>query len=252
LRSLGHQIRGFDLAEGGDVLNAAAVDRAARGVEAIVHVAGIAGDRPGAPDSIMAVNVLGTWHVLLAAEAARVARVVHLSSGKALGLLERDPDYLPVDDDHRGLPSLPYALSKWLAEEMCEAFTARTGIETLCLRPVQVFDAEGYAAAAREPDWRPGTGSHWHLGVHIDARDVATACAAALSCPRVGHQRLLLSAPDIASSRPTRELVATYLPRVEWRVGTEYESDPYRSLVDIRRAQRVLGWTPRHTWPGRT
>ena len=47
--------------------------------------------------------------------------------------------------------TLPYGLSKWLAEEMCEAFTARTGIETLCLRPVQVFDAEGYEAAARQP-----------------------------------------------------------------------------------------------------
>ena len=79
-----------------------------------------------------------------------------MSSGKALGLLERDPDYLPVDDDHRGLPTLPYALSKWLAEEMCAAFTARTGIETLCLRPVQVFDAESYAAARASPTWRPG------------------------------------------------------------------------------------------------
>jgi nucleoside-diphosphate-sugar epimerase len=252
LRSGGHEIRGFDLAEGGDVLDAAAVDRAARGVDAIVHVAGIAGDRPAPPDRVMSVNLLGTWHMLLAAEAARVRRVVYLSSGKALGLLERDPDYLPVDDEHRGLPGLPYALSKWLAEEMCAAFTTRTGVETLCLRPVQVFDAKGYRAAAHQPDWRPDTGSAWHLGVHIDVRDVASACAAALSCPKAGHQRLLLCAPDIAGLRPTRELVATYLPRVEWRGGTEYESDPYRSLVDIRRAQRVLGWTPRHSWPGRT
>jgi UDP-glucose 4-epimerase len=45
--------------------------------------------------------------------------------------------------------------------------------------------------------------------------------------------------------------VATYLPGVEWRGGAEYESDPYRSLVDFRRAQRVLGWRPRHSWPGR-
>lgn len=251
LRSAGHAIRGFDLAEGGDILDAHAVRDAARDVEAIVHVAGVAGDRPARPDAIVATNVLGTWHVLLAAESAHVHRVVYLSSGKALGLIERDPDYLPVDDDHRGLPTLPYALSKWLSEEMCAAFTARTGIETLCLRPVQVFDAESYAAAGRQPDWQPGAGSCWHLGVHIDARDVATACAAALTCPPFGHQRVLLSAPDIASSRPTRELVAAYLPHVEWRGGPEYDSDPYRSLIDVRCAQRVLGWTPRYSWPGR-
>ena len=181
---------------------------------------------------------------------AGVRRVVYLSSGKALGLLERDPDYLPVDDDHRGLPSLPYALSKWLAEEMCAAFSARTGIQTLCLRPVQVFDAESYAAVAGRP-WRASDGGHWHLGVHIDVRDVATACAAALTCTAPRHERLLLSAADIAAHVPTRELVAKYLPDVEWRGGAEYDQDPYRSLVDIGRAQRVLGWTPRHTWPAR-
>jgi nucleoside-diphosphate-sugar epimerase len=250
LCSLGHEVRGFDLTEGGDVLDAAAVAEAVRGVESIVHVAGAAGDRPASPEAIMAANVLGTWHVLLAAEAARVRRVVYLSSGKALGLIERDPDYLPVDDDHRGLPSLPYALSKWLAEEMCAAFSARTGIETLCLRPVQVCDAQSYAASSGR-SWRPSDGGHWHLGVHVDVRDVAAACAAALTCNSSRHERLLLSAADIAAHEPTRELVAKYLPDVEWRGGPEYDSDPYRSLIDCGRAQRVLRWTPRHTWPAR-
>jgi nucleoside-diphosphate-sugar epimerase len=250
LRSLGHEVRGFDLAEGGDILDAAAVEAAARGADAIVHVAGIAGDRPAKPHAIMAANVLGTWHVLLAAEAAGAGRVVYLSSGKALGLIERDPDYLPVDDDHRGLPSLPYALSKWLAEEMCAAFSARTGIETLCLRPVQVFDAESYAAAAGRT-WRPSAGSHWHLGVHIDVRDVATACAAALTCKSSRHERMLLCAADIAAQEPTRELVAKYLPDVEWRGGPEYDREPHRSLVDIGHAEQVLRWKPRHTWPAR-
>ena len=107
------------------------------------------------------------------------------------------------------------------------------------------------------PPWqvdlaRESDGGHWHLGVHIDVRDVATACAAALTCAAPGHARLLLSAADIAAHVPTRELVAKYLPDVEWRGGAESDQDPYRSLVDIGRAQRVLGWTPRHTWPGRT
>jgi nucleoside-diphosphate-sugar epimerase len=174
-------------------------------VTAIVHVAGVAGDRSAKPEAVMATNVLG--HVARAAgrRGEGVQRVVYLSSGKALGLIERDPDYLPVDDDHRGLPSLPYALSKWLAEEMCAAFSTRTGIQTLCLRPVQVFDAEGYAAAAGRT-WSASDGGHWHLGVHIDVRDVASACAAALTCTAPSHERLLLSAADIAAHEPTREL----------------------------------------------
>jgi hypothetical protein len=48
----------------------------------------------------MAVNVLGTWHVLLAAEAAGAGRVVYFSSGQVFGIAEgeRLPDYFPVDD----------------------------------------------------------------------------------------------------------------------------------------------------------
>ena len=198
----------------------------------------------------MAANLLGTWHVLLAAEAAGIPRVVYLSSGKALGLLERDPDYLPVDDDHRGLPSQPYALSKWLGEEMCAAFSVRSGIQTICLRPVQVFDAGSYAATMHRT-WSASDGQHWHLGVHIDVRDVATACAAALACRASRHERVLLCASDIAAHETTRELVERYVPDVEWRGGPEYDREPYKALVDIRRAQRLLGWTPLHTWPGR-
>ena len=37
-----------------------------------------------------------------------------------------------------------------------------------------------------------------------------------------------------------------------WRTpGAEYDRDPHRSLVDIGRAEQVLGWKPRHTWPAR-
>lgn len=251
LAEVGHAVRGFDLAESGDVRDADAVLAAARGVDAIVHIAGIAGDRAAAPAGIMAANLLGTWNVLLAAQSNSVPRVVYFSSGKALGMLERDPQYLPVDDDHPGRPSLPYALSKWLAEEMCQAFSERTGVDTYCLRPVQVFDAATYAQAGASPEWRPNAAGCWHMGVHVDVRDVATAAAAALTCRIRGHHRLLLCASDIAARRPTLELVSQWLPNVDWRGGNEYVADPYRALVDTSRARRILGWMPHHRWPGR-
>lgn len=246
-----HEVRGFDLADGCDVLDAAAVNDAAAGMRCIVHVAGLAGDRDCAPSDVMAVNLVGTWNVLLAAEARNIPRVVHLSSGRALGILERDPDYLPLDDDHRGLPSVPYALSKWLSEEMCEAFTRRTGVQTICLRPVQAFDGKGYERALEEPARDPPSGRSWHLGVHIHVDDVASAVAAAVACSAPPHTRLLLCAADIADHRPTLELVAKYVPHVPWRGGVEFQSNAYRSLIDIDRAQAILRWRPTHEWPGR-
>jgi nucleoside-diphosphate-sugar epimerase len=245
-----HEVTGFDLEAGDDVLDASAVATAARGQTAIVHVAGAAGDRSRAPAEILKLNLVGMANVLLAAEAQGVERVIYLSSGRALGLLERDADYLPMDDAHRGLPSAPYALSKWLSEEMCEAFTARTGVKTLCLRPVQVFDKDDYAKAIARVD-ATNENSVWALGVHIDVRDVADAVAAAVSCDCPAHARVLLSAPDIASVRPTLEIVAARAPRVPWRGGVEYQEDPFRSLIDLGNAKRILGWQPRHRWPGR-
>jgi len=218
-------------------------------MEVIVHVAGLAGDRAATPADIMAVNLVGTSNVLLAAEAASARRVVYMSSGRSLGLLERNPDYLPIDDDHRGLPSQPYALAKWLSEEMCAAFTHRTGVETICLRPVAVFSDADYARTSRTPE--PAAGSLWAMGVHIHVLDLADAVAAAVGCPPVGHCRVLLCATDIADRRPTLDLVAARLPHVAWRGGDEFRRDPYRALVDISRAQKILGWSPRRTWPGR-
>jgi nucleoside-diphosphate-sugar epimerase len=247
----GHEVRGFDLATGGNILDARAVKEAAAGVDAIVHVAGVAGDRGRPAAEVLAVNLTGTANVLVAAEEQRVPRVVYMSSGRSLGLLERNPDYLPLDDKHRGLPSAPYALSKWLAEEMCEAFTNRTGVTTICLRPVQVFDEDDYAKALAQPDAPPRPGTFWPLGVHIDVRDVATAVAAAVRCEAPSHSRLLLCASDIASTRPTMDLVAERLPEVRWKNGKGVSGDPFRPLIDTTEAQRLLGWRPVHTWPGR-
>jgi UDP-glucose 4-epimerase len=248
----GHTVRGFDLADGNDVMNAAAVARAASDTDVIVHVAGLAGDRRAAPADVIAVNLVGTSNVLLAAEANQIGRVVYMSSGRSLGLLERDPDYLPLDDDHRGLPSQPYALAKWLAEEMCAAFTHRTGIETLCLRPVAVFSDEDYARALNTPaSAAPPKTEIWPLGVHVHVLDVTDAVAASVGCRASGHNRMLLCAADIAERKPTLELVAERLPHIRWRGGDEFHHDPYRALVDTTHAQKILGWSPCRTWPGR-
>jgi UDP-glucose 4-epimerase len=248
LEADGVEVRGFDAADGHDVLDAGAVREAARGCRAIVHLAGLAEDRGGSDERFMELNVSGTYHVLLAAKAAGVERVVHASTGKVLGMLERDPAYLPMDDAHPGLPSRPYGLSKWLAEELCEALTNETGIATLCLRPVLVLDDEGWATLGAGPELPEARSGGWHLGVYVDGEDVADAFALALGCPDPGHARLLLCAEDIASARPTAELVAERLPDVGWRAGVPFAPGSHAALVDCTAARQVLGWVPRRSW----
>jgi UDP-glucose 4-epimerase len=248
LESEGIEVRGFDLADGRNVRDVTAVHAAAQGCSAIIHLAGLGEGGGHRPEELMASNLLGTYNVLLAAGEAGADRVVYASTAKSLGVLERDPAYLPVDDDHPGLPSRPYGLSKWLSEELCEAFTRQTGIATLCLRPVLVLDDEGWATIGAGDELPEVSGGHWHLGLFVDSRDVAEAFVKALVCPDPGHVRLLLCADDIGSRRPTAELVAERLPGVSWRDGYPLRADSRAPLIDCATAKRVLGWSPTRRW----
>lgn len=113
LSASGWAVRGFDLDDGDDLRDEAAVAAAVEGCDAVVHAGALAHDTAGSPADIMATNLLGTWHVLIAAERSGVSRVVYLSSGQVFGFAEGEgtPAYLPVDDAHPLRAARPYGLS---------------------------------------------------------------------------------------------------------------------------------------------
>lgn len=264
LRERGDTIVGFDLADGQDVRNLVELAKAARDTEVIVHLAaaddpdpqalpGLAAPNTADAWTVLQTNVLGAANVLEAARQAGHARVVLMSTVEIFGVFDgsRAPDYLPLDDDHPCYPASPYAVSKLLAEDLCEAFTTATGITTVCLRPPGVFTPDTYRiirqARADHPDieWSP----LWQYGAFLDARDLADAVGRAVRTALAGHHRLLLCADDISSAGLTsRELVSKLLPEVPWRGGTAYDTRPYRALLDCARARAVLDWAPQHRW----
>ena len=208
LGSEGRSARPFDLVEGQDLRDAAAVRAAVDGCAAVVHSGALAHDTAGTPEEIVATNVLGTWHVLTAAETCGVDRVVYLSSGQVFGFAEGEgsPIHLPADDDHPLRAARPYGMSKRLAEEMCEAWTTRTGIPTVVLRPVLILDDE--ALARLGPD-------DVELGAFVHVDDVASAVRAAVDVDVDRHVRMTLCGPG-----------------------------PF----DTARAREVLGWSPTRDW----
>lgn len=210
LEDAGWTVARFDLADGNDLRVAAQVSGATAGCDAIVHAGAIAHDTAGTPDEIMATNVLGTWHVLSAAERHAVGRVVYFSSGQVFGCAEGEgtADYLPIDDHHPLRAARPYGMSKRLAEEMCEIWTARTGVPTVVLRPVMILDDAAMARASRDE-------VEFGAFVHLD--DVASATHRAVVTKLDGHVRMLLCGPG---------------------------------AFDSALARRTLGWTPEHGWPG--
>ncbi|HUC04818.1 MAG TPA: NAD(P)-dependent oxidoreductase, partial [Acidimicrobiales bacterium] len=179
LEAAGWSVRPFDLAEGFDLRDLEAVRAAADGCDAIVHAGAIAHDTAGTAADIVATNVLGTWHVLVAAEELGVARVVYFSSGQVFGFAEGEgkPSSLPVDDNHPLRASRPYGMSKRLAEEMCAAWTDRTRIPTIVLRPVMILgdaDLQRISPDAAE------------LGAFVHVDDVADAILRSLQSDVAG------------------------------------------------------------------
>ena len=193
--------------------------------------------------------------MLLAAEAAGITRVVYFSSAQVFGIAdgERFPDYFPVDDVHPRRAMRPYGLSKKLAEDLCEGFSARTGIATISLRPVLVLRPEDYNSI--EAKWRKVASCewdpYWEFGAFVDVRDVADAVVRALEVPFEGHRRAVLCAADICGSAPSLELAARLAPDVPVRSSALYTADPWRALFDCAEAEQLLGWRPRYRWSRR-
>jgi UDP-glucose 4-epimerase len=255
LADLGYDVAGFDLADGDDLLDLAQVQRAAAGCAAVVHLGALANDLAGRPEQIMAVNVQGTWHALLAAEQTGAERFVHFSSAQVFGTAEgeRLPDYFPLDDTHPRRAMRAYGLSKVLAEDLCAGFTARTSIPTVSLRPVQVWHPAHYEKI--ETRWRAEPASEWEpfweFGGFVDVRDVAAAVELALTVPLSGHHRALLCAADIAATQPSLAIAAQLAPDVPVKDTARYQASPWRALVDSSAAENVLGWHPQFTWSSR-
>lgn len=251
LRAEGREVVGFDRVKRDDILDTKALERRARGCDAVVHSAALPSNDAGTPEEIIAVNVTGTFNVLRAAEAIG-APVVFLSSVQALGLCEGPPNpgYLPVGDDYPGRPCRTYGQAKRFTEELFESFTDRSGVTSVCLRPVRTWDERRYERnwlrrhASPAQEWLP----YWEYGSFVDVRDVASAVSLALDLPAGVHARALLCADDISASRPGREMIEMLLPDIEWRGGEAHDADPWRSLVDCSRAREVLGWQPEHRW----
>lgn len=231
----------------GDILSPAHLHEAMHGADAVVHLAAIPNPSVDPTDQIMLVNVMGTQRVLEAAALGTPRRVVVASSDSVYGFVFGQgtilPEYLPVDEQHPCRPRDAYGLSKLINEETCRRYTRDTGLETVCLRYCWVWDPGHYNHLAQfSADPTAFVGQLWG---YVDARDVAQAIGKSLGAPDIAHETLNISARRTFQELPSLELARMYLPpQVEVRDASSFAEDARHTLMDYRRAGRVIGYEP--------
>ena len=119
----------------GDLADAAAVRRAAEGVDVVYHIAATYREA-GQPDAAYReVNVQGTANVLEAARAGGARRMVHCSTGGVHGHIAQPP----ANEDAPFNPGDVYQETKLEAERAARAFADRTGFDVVVARPIGIY-----------------------------------------------------------------------------------------------------------------
>ncbi|MEV5982431.1 NAD(P)-dependent oxidoreductase [Streptomyces sp. NPDC052114] len=179
LPAYGHDLRLFDVravpgepdAVTADLADKEALRAAVRGVDAVLHLAGISLESTF--DKILRANVEGTYNLYEAAREEGVRRVVFASSNHAVGFTPRprgeDP-LIPLDTPRR--PDTFYGLSKSFGEDLAQLYWDKHGIETVSVRIGSCF---------MEPS------SVRMLSVWMSPGDGARLFHAALTAPDVRH-----------------------------------------------------------------
>ncbi|MFF6882518.1 NAD-dependent epimerase/dehydratase family protein [Streptomyces sp. NPDC012421] len=154
-----------------DLADREAVREAVRGVDAIVHLAGISVEAEF--DAIVAANVTGLHRLYEAAREEGVRRVVFASSNHAVGFTPAPRDgepLVPITAPHR--PDTYYGLSKCFGEDLAQLYWDRHGVETVSVRIGSCF---------------PEPTSVRMLSLWLSPADCARLLHAALTAERVGH-----------------------------------------------------------------
>ncbi|MFI5749534.1 NAD-dependent epimerase/dehydratase family protein [Streptomyces sp. NPDC051644] len=141
LPAYGYELRLFDIApvEGepdaitADLGDKEALREAVRGVDAIIHLAGISLE--ASFDKILKANIEGTYNLYEAAREEGVRRIVFASSNHVVGYTPRplpgDP-LIPINAPRR--PDTFYGLSKSFGEDLAQLYWDRHGMETVSVR----------------------------------------------------------------------------------------------------------------------
>ena len=229
-----------------DITDFDAVNSAARGADAIIHLAAVIDTKESMenPMKYFLINAVGTLNVLEAARQNKIKKVVFASSVKVYG----KPAYLPIDEKHPTSPISPYGYSKLVAEDFCRAYSDFYGLTVVIARisnlygpgqssnlflPTVLSQLKKDKIVVRNLDFKLDY-------IYID--DVVSALIRCLSYGKsdvfnFGYGRSVSGKEimDILSKIAGRKLV----------VETTNLKKEKEQIIDYRKAKKMLNWEPK-------
>ncbi|MBW1879729.1 MAG: NAD-dependent epimerase/dehydratase family protein [Deltaproteobacteria bacterium] len=257
----------------GDLTDSDTVAAAVEGCELVFHVGAVHRNWAPRDEDFIGPNVDGTRHVMEAARAAGVRRVVVTASQATIGYT-RDPD-APLDETHTNQElHLPYVRAKLEAEALALRLGQEEGPEVVVVNPtatVGPLDFRSTPTTAAVRDLFKGGPVLFGVNV-VHARDVAAGHRLAALKGRPGERYILggenlkrLELADLVArltkgkpnhAMPPRALLAVaarVMPLVARFTGGDAPLSPdalatmwgHHMLYDSRKAREELGYNPR-------
>ena len=279
----GHEVTSLDLTEfdyadcrdrvrivTGDIRDPDRTGEATEGADVVVHCA--AALPLYSREDILTTDVKGTRNVLQAAADAGVPRVVHVSSTAVYGI----PDHHPLYEDDRLDGVGPYGEAKILAEEVCREFRGK-GMCVPIVRPKSFIGPERLGVFALFFDWAkdgrgfPMIGNGRNRYQLLDVEDLCEAIYRTATLDAgIANDTFNIGAKDFQTMREDFQAVLDYagfgkkvrglpagpliwtlrlleLLRLSPLYKWVYETACKDSFVSIEKAQRVLGFQPKHS-----
>ena len=217
----------------------------------VFHLAARGASRHGLGTATLAhANVVGTANLLEATARLPLVRFVHVGGSSEYG-----PRDTPMREDDRLDPITPYGASKAAATLLCRQHARAHGRPLVVLRPFSVYGPwespsrlvpsairaalDGYELPLTAPGFRRDL-------VHVD--DVVDACLAAATIELPPGEIVNVGSGQEWTNEEVVGAISDVTGRVIRTRPGAYDarlSDTAHWVADIRKAEQLLGWTPR-------
>lgn len=227
------------------------MDKLFTGVEVVFHLAALADIVPSieSPEPYFSSNVIGTFNVINSSRLSGVRRLVYTASASCYGI----PKEVPTTESCEIDPQYPYALTKYLGEELLIHWGKVYGLSFISLRLFNVFGPRSrtngtYGAVfgvflAQKLAGRPltvvGDGTQTRDFTYVS--DVISALRKSVTSNYIGI--LNIGTGQAQSVNYLASLIGGEKVNIPRRPG-----EPDSTLASIEKALEVLGWTPKVTF----